>query len=276
MEFYAQLLTPEMRPVFLTAIFLLGSCIGSFLNVCIWRMPLNQSVVFAPSHCTSCQKPIKWFDNIPLLSYLILRGRCRHCKTHYTMRYFWIELLTGVIFLSIGAVTPIESYYSLPIALTAAAVVITAGVIDFEHGIIPNKLNYFLFVTAIIYAGLFGIFSPFSLQIETGIKGAIIALITAIIYGSFLSLFTLISNQLTKRTAFGWGDVKLLTALAAGFGVLAILQITIFASIMGVVFALITASIKRKSLLFSSVKFGVFIGLATLMHIFIENLERYL
>jgi len=80
-------------------VFLFGINIGSFLNVCIYRMGREQSIVRPPSHCTACNKPIRWYDNIPLLSYLLLRGACRDCGAKFSFRYFFVELLTGVIFL---------------------------------------------------------------------------------------------------------------------------------------------------------------------------------
>ena len=76
-------------------VFLFGAAIGSFLNVCIYRMPLGKSIVNPPSACPSCGQPIRWFDNIPLVSYLVLRGKCRHCGATFTPRYFLVELLTA-------------------------------------------------------------------------------------------------------------------------------------------------------------------------------------
>src|SRR3989338_2701605 len=82
-------------------IFILGTCIGSFLNVCIVRMPQNKSIIFPSSHCVKCNKPLVWYDNVPLFSYLFLGGRCRYCKEKFSIRYFVVELLTGALFVTL-------------------------------------------------------------------------------------------------------------------------------------------------------------------------------
>jgi leader peptidase (prepilin peptidase) / N-methyltransferase len=120
-------------------VFLFGAAIGSFLNVCIYRMPLGKSIVSPPSSCPSCGQRIAWFDNIPLVSYLTLGGRCRHCHAQFTSRYFLVELLTALMFLTIwvtftGWLAPI--YWLFVVGL------IVATFIDFEHFIIPNEITY--------------------------------------------------------------------------------------------------------------------------------------
>jgi leader peptidase (prepilin peptidase)/N-methyltransferase len=128
----------EMMLVEFFVVFL-GACIGSFLNVCIVRLPKEQSVVSPGSHCMSCKKPIAWFDNIPMLSYLVLGGKCRYCKTGYSIRYFFIELLTAVTFWAFYKIFGLT-------ALTLAYWVMVSGFIvatfvDFEHRIIPDEVS---------------------------------------------------------------------------------------------------------------------------------------
>ena len=83
------------------AAFAYGACLGSFMNVCIWRMPRGESVVNAPSHCTKCGAHIRWYDNLPVISYLVLRGRCRSCHAPYSPRYFAVEVLCGALFVAV-------------------------------------------------------------------------------------------------------------------------------------------------------------------------------
>ena len=253
LDFYGQLLTPELRPVFLVAVFVFGSCVGSFLNVCIWRMPLRESVVFAPSHCTKCGAHIKWFDNIPLISYLILRGRCRSCRAPYSSRYFWIELFTGAFFLLL-AVEAGGNHAVLPLEFAAAGVMIASGLIDAEHGIIPDKLTGFLFLFALLVPALSGDFREVAVVFCSG-TGFFIA----------LAVFALIGRKLAGKTALGWGDVKLLSAVAAVGGILPALYVTIAASLAGMVGGLVYAAIVHRKPAAVQVRFGSFIAVAELV-----------
>jgi leader peptidase (prepilin peptidase)/N-methyltransferase len=120
--------------------FLFGAAIGSFLNVCIHRMPRDQSIVSPPSHCPHCGQPIPWRDNLPLLSYLLLRGRCRNCRARITPRYFLVELLTATLFLLV--VLKYGWQWIVPAYWVLLAGLVAATFIDFEHYIIPNELTY--------------------------------------------------------------------------------------------------------------------------------------
>jgi leader peptidase (prepilin peptidase)/N-methyltransferase len=120
--------------------FLFGAAIGSFLNVCVHRMPRGQSIVSPPSHCPRCDHPIGWRDNIPLVSYIELRGRCRHCHAAITPRYFLVELLTATLFLLV--VLKFGWQWIVPIYWLLLAGLIAATFIDFEHYIIPNELTH--------------------------------------------------------------------------------------------------------------------------------------
>ncbi len=127
--------------------FLFGAIIGSFLNVCIVRMPQEKSIVFPGSHCVKCQSPIQWYDNIPILSYFVLGGKCRQCSASYSVRYPLIELLTAVTFLGFYLA------YGLDLRLLAYLVMtcgfIVATFVDFEHRIIPDEISI-----GGVYAGL--------------------------------------------------------------------------------------------------------------------------
>ena len=129
----------ERELLFYIFTFILGSVIGSFLNVCIYRLPMGESIVFPPSHCTSCGRAIRFYNNIPILSYLILGGRCRDCGSRISIQYPLVELLSGI------ALTGLYYKFGLSLdtlfyaMLTYSLIVITF--IDLRHMIIPNAIT---------------------------------------------------------------------------------------------------------------------------------------
>lgn len=133
-------MSPGLRLYLEFVSFLFGATVGSFLNVCVHRLPRGESIVNPPSHCPHCGHPIGWGDNIPLLSWLILRGRCRHCQAAITPRYFLVELLTGTLFLLVVLKFGWQSV--VPIYWLLIGGLIASTFIDFEHYIIPNELTY--------------------------------------------------------------------------------------------------------------------------------------
>ena len=137
-----------MIPYWTVCVFFFGLCIGSFLNVCIWRLPRNESVISpSSSHCPKCGHELSWFENIPLLSWLCLRGRCRKCGKPITIRYFLVELLTGCLFVGVWfRILSFKLSFMLFLGLLIGSLVVTGlaiatAFIDYEHFIIPNK-NY--------------------------------------------------------------------------------------------------------------------------------------
>jgi len=134
-------------------VFIMGSIIGSFLNVCIYRLPKGESIIFPSSHCPKCKKNILWHDNIPILSYLALLGRCRYCKTRIAFRYFLVELVTALLSLLLF------SYFGLNIKFFAYAVLIYALIIatfvDFEIQEIPDEISLGGIVVGLIVAAIF-------------------------------------------------------------------------------------------------------------------------
>ena len=148
---------PLMLAVTTLFIFWLGCCIGSFLNVCIWRIPRGESIVHPPSHCPVCNDAIPFYLNVPILSWCMLRGKCRSCKTPISPRYVIVELLVGLLYLLIWGVV---LYKKLPLSvlpgwLTLAPILVTCSFIDIEKHIIPNKLTYFGVAAGLIFSGFF-------------------------------------------------------------------------------------------------------------------------
>ena len=119
--------------------FLFGLVIGSFLNVVIFRLPEGQSIVSPGSHCPGCEAPIAWYDNVPVLSFLGLRGRCRHCRLAISYRYPSVELLTGLVFALIA--WRFGAGWLMPLYALFAAGLITAALIDFDRQLIPDEIS---------------------------------------------------------------------------------------------------------------------------------------
>ncbi len=246
--------------IMLTVVFaLLGTAVGSFLNVCIDRLPIGRSLVYPPSHCDACQHRLSPKDLIPVFSYLWLRRRCRYCQVPISQRIFWVELGSGLLF----AFT--YWHYGLSPELAVATLYcylfLVIGVIDLEHKLILNKITYPAAAAALIVLAIDS-FLP-----EPGIFRNLIfvpeiSILSGVIGGGIgLGIFLLI--VLISRGGMGWGDVK----LAALIGLVTGLPLVFVALLMGVVLGGLVAGIllllrikKRKE----PIPFGPFLSLATI------------
>ena len=135
-----QALPPVGHPIWYVAVFCFGACVGSYLNVCIYRLPEDRSTVHPSSHCFSCGKPIKWYDNIPMLSWLLLRGKCRNCGTAFSGRYALVELLTALLFVAVW-----WKYHPSPavagVYMAVVAALVMGSVIDIDHRFLPDRVT---------------------------------------------------------------------------------------------------------------------------------------
>ena len=231
---------------------ILGLEVGSFLNVCIDRLPQNKSIAFPPSHCESCQHKLAAKDLIPVFSYLRLRGRCRYCQASVPRRLLWVELATAVIFALLTwhyGLSP-----ALGIMIFYACLFIVVSVIDLEHGLILNKVVYPSMVVALLLALLPR--SWLTQWIVTGIANAAIG--GAIGFALFLAI------ALISRGGMGWGDVKLagLIGLATGFP-LVFLSI-IMAAILGGIVAVVMVITKKRERR-QTIPFGPFLAVAAMI-----------
>jgi len=201
---------------FPTVTFVLGACIGSFLNVCIYRIPANQSVVSPGSHC-GCGQPIAWYDNIPILSWLLLRGRARCCGRPFSFRYPAVELLTAGLFLACWLLFPPAKAMCGWVLLST---LVCATFIDLDHMIIPDVFTLGLGVVGV----LLSFFVPALHDQQSGVfildslRGAVIAL-QGLLVGSGLVLWiALLAETVLKKEAMGFGDVKFVGAIGAFCG----------------------------------------------------------
>ena len=195
-------------------IFIFGITIGSFLNVCIYRIPLHESIVTAPSHCMSCGEKLKWFDMVPVFSWLVLGGRCRSCKTKISAQYPIIEGVNGILYVVICVVNGLN-YMSLVYCLMASALLVLS-VIDWRTYEIPFGINVFLFVLGIASTVL-----DSSNWIEH--------LIGAVCVSGILGILYLLSNG----SAIGGGDIKLMFACGLILGWKLILLAFVLGCIVG-------------------------------------------
>lgn len=224
---------------------------GSFLNVCIYRIPRGLSIVSPPSSCTSCKNRIKWYDNIPLLSYILLKGKCRFCGSKISIRYPLVELLAAImavlIYLKFGLTAKLGFF------LIYSYCLLVLSFIDLDFFIIPDYINIFLLV--------FGIF--FSI-----FQGHIVS---SIIGGAFgFVLFWTIAvafSKILKQEALGFGDVKLLGVIGIWIGIVGVVYTIFFASFLGSVVGIGLIIVSKKNLK-TKIPFGPFLALSAFSYIF--------
>ena len=223
-------------PVFFAFVaFWFGCCIGSFLNVCVYRLPLGMSLVSPPSHCTVCNHKISVWENIPIFSYLCLRGKCRWCRAPISPRYLIGEMLVGLMYMA-SFVYVLRFRLPLPamfVYFLTVSVAYPAALIDMKVRLIPNELTYSLLVIAPLYHLVHGVgLEPHLLDW----RGFLISIVTAGLFGTLLTLFAWLGERVLKREAFGLGDVKLIAGFAAALGALPTLWIMLSGSAIALVF----------------------------------------
>lgn len=224
--------------------FVFGSVWGSFLNVCIYRLPQGKSIIFPRSHCPHCQKALLWYDNIPFFSYILLRGRCRYCHQVISFRYFVVEFLTALLFLSIFLKFGLSR--DLFIYLVFISSLIIATFTDFDHRIIPDVVTYPALVLGLIlstvYPSMQRTICQWSKVCTTSGEGFLASLVGALSGGLFLYGISILGEKVFKKEVMGGGDVKLLAMIGTFLG-WQLVTLTIFisalsGSIVGIVIKL--------------------------------------
>lgn len=244
--------------------FFFGACLGSFLNVCIYRIPIDQSVVAPRSHCPKCGKFIAWYDNIPFFSYLALKAKCRHCGTGISPRYFLVELLTAVLFLAVwnryGVLSASPQYALVPVYWLALFGLILGTFVDFEHMIIPDRVTKGGMVLGVVLSPLVP-----AMHGQTEAWPALRASLLGLAAGfGLLYAVAEIGRFAFKKDAMGFGDVKLLGALGAFFGWQAVLFIIFVSSVLGSLVGvglIVTKNFKWQS----RIPFGPYLSLAAVI-----------
>lgn len=260
---------------FYVAIGIIGAVIGSFLNVVIHRLPREESVVFPNSRCPSCGAAIAFYDNIPVLSYAALRGRCRSCKTHISARYPAVELLTGLLWAAVAMHDGMS--WALPFDLIFVTAILALIFIDAEHMILPNAITYpgiaFALIARITLPLLLGqphfddlpmlLDGPFSgWPLWTASLGG--ALIGALVGGGSLWLMGWLWEKLRGVEAMGLGDVKMMFMVGGYLGwrltILNIFVGVLSGSLVGIIVVAVKGDRNMQMLL----PFGIFLGIGAI------------
>jgi leader peptidase (prepilin peptidase)/N-methyltransferase len=231
------------------ALSMLGLSVGSFLNVCIHRLPLGQSIVSPRSRCPGCGYVLRWYDNIPILSYVLLRGRCRSCGGAIAVRYPLVELITMGVFVAHYAVFGLDILL-VPRLLFACALIVLFA-IDFEHHLLPNAITL-----PGIVVGL-----AFSLLLPPGWQSALIGVV---IGGGVLWAIGEAYFRLAGQEGMGGGDVKMLAMIGAFLGWKLVLVTLVFSSIAGSLIGLIVLATRRGGLKYA-LPYGTFLALGALV-----------
>lgn len=225
-------------------VFLFTLLIGSFLNVVIYRIPKGESIMFPASHCGSCNTPLKWWHNIPVLSWIMLRGRCGFCDAKISARYPAVEILTGLLGVAIYAKLGFVWY--MPFVFVSFASLLALSMIDFDYMAVPDSVN----ITALVFA-----------LVQTDFIGAII---NATVAAGGLFLLGFIASKLAKREAMGSADI----IVAGTMGALLGFPLFFVALFLSAILALIPSLIWREN----GVPFVPFLALATFI-VYIFNNE---
>lgn len=244
---------PEMDIFYLVTFFIFGALLGSFGNVVIYRLPKEESVIKPGSHCYSCKAPVKWYDNIPIFSWFILRGKCRHCGAKFSFRYALVELLMASLFalsyFYVGLSWSLVEYLLFIFGL------VVCTFIDLDHMILPDE-----FTLSGIVIGLVGAYLNPQRHFLDAFFGVLMG-------GGFLWGMAYVYYLLTKQEGMGGGDIKLLAWIGALLGWKAIPFVIMSSAIIGSVVGLIAAR-KQKAGLKTVIPFGPYLALGALMYLF--------
>jgi len=241
-----------MSPLISTILFLVGAMIGSFANVCILRIPAEESIVFPRSRCPKCKQPVRWYDNIPLVSWVVLRGRCRSCGAQISFRYVVVELLTALAAVALYARFGLGVEWLVLFAFLTALIIVTF--IDLDHRIIPDVISLPGIVVGFIL----------SLRGEPGPVSSAIGIVTG---GGLLLAVAWAYHTWTGREGMGGGDIKLLGMIGAFLGWRSVpftmLLSSLTGSLVGVTLMLWTGSDTKYA-----IPFGPFLALGAVAFIF--------
>jgi leader peptidase (prepilin peptidase)/N-methyltransferase len=234
-------------------IFLGGLSIGSFLNVCIYRIPRRKSIVWPASFCPKCRAPIRPYDNIPVLSFLLLGGKCRKCRARISPRYPAIELLTALLFLALARKFGLTWQFLRGIVFTG--VLIPLSFIDLDRQVVPDAISL-----PGIAVGLAS-----SLLVSRAFAASLIGLAAG---AGVIFLFRLSWKLVRRQEGIGQGDILLAALIGAFLGGRLVLLAIFLAAVLGVLGGIVTAAMRRRQVFGRRIPFGPFLALASLLVLF--------
>ena len=247
-----------MAPMFpLIAVTLFGLLVGSFLNVCIYRIPQSKSIMFPGSMCSNCGQPVRFYDNVPVLSYFILGGKCRNCKAPFSFRYPMVELLTGLMALAVTMKYGLTVESLIYFIFICSLLVITF--IDIDHQIIPDIIS----LPGIPICFLMAFALPTTSYMDTLINSVLGILIGG---GTLLAVGWLYMLA-TKKEGMGGGDIKLLAMMGALIGWKGIFFTVFVSSAVGSVVGIIVMMRMKKGMKLA-IPFGPFLSIGAISYIF--------
>lgn len=242
-------------PLMLLFAFLLGLCLGSFLNVVIFRLPRGQSLIAPPSRCTRCGYALRWFDNVPVVSWTLLRGRCRRCRAPISVQYPIVELVTGVLFLLVVWLTPAG-----PLMLSRlifVCILVALFGIDLEHQILPNSIT----LSGIAIGLIFSVLGP---------PGWLSALIGVLLGAGVLYGIAGAYYLVRREEGLGMGDVKMLAMIGAFLGWKAVLVTLVLSSFSGALVGVALIAAQRGGMRLA-LPFGTFLALGAVAAMFVGD-----
>jgi len=253
-------------------VFCFGACMGSFLNVCIYRIPLEQSVIKPRSHCPHCKKEIAWYDNLPLFSYFILKAKCRHCGESISSRYVIVEAMTAALFLLVWlklpilmmpppfALTPVFAPAIIPVFWLVVFGLALGTFVDLEHMIIPDRVSLGGIVLGLVFSSLV----PALHAQPDGYGGFLSAFLGAAVGVGILWFVAVLGKLIFRKDAMGMGDVKLMGAIGAFLGWPSVLFTLLVSSFLGAGVGLTLVATGKKEMQ-SRIPYGPYIALAALI-----------
>ena len=247
--------------------FLFGLIFGSFANVCIYRMPRDLSIIKPNSHCTSCNKFIKWYDNIPIISYILLRGKCRNCGSKISVRYPLVEFFCGLLFISIYLLYGL-SYIVVPFCLFVFFLLVVTA-IDFDFQIIPDEISFMLMIVGILSSSFNFILGD---TIWQRVLNSFLGLFAG---GGFLIAVAFVGKLIFKKDAMGGGDIKMMAGVGAFIGWQQVLFAIFIASFLGSIVGIslmLLKKIGRKQ----EMPFGPYLALGSYLTLFLPSFSTIL